>query len=74
MSPSQLRKTAYHEAGLAVAAMHLERRIRKVTIVEGEDYLGAVLYERWRNFHPHIDLTPNTRDRLEKGSCLRWPG
>jgi hypothetical protein len=39
---TQLEKTAYHEAGHAVAAVRLGIRIASVTIDSGEDYSGRL--------------------------------
>jgi hypothetical protein len=39
---AQLRATAYHEAGHAVAAIRLRTGIRHATIVQGQDTLGHV--------------------------------
>lgn len=50
-TPSRLERTAYHEAGHAVAG-HLEGRpVRYVTIQPTEQTLGECCFYRWR---PHI--------------------
>jgi hypothetical protein len=38
--PSQLKRTAYHEAGHAVVSFALRRAVRRVSIVPGEEFLG----------------------------------
>jgi Peptidase family M41 len=64
----QLRATAYHEAGHALADWRLNAApIRRVSIVPGEDTLGHVLNRKLALTDAHIyDLSPRVRDRLER--------
>jgi len=63
----EIEATAYHEAGHAVAAFHVGRAVRAITIAPGEGYLGRVWHYpvtgKW--LQPDIELTSRTRDYLE---------
>ena len=62
----ELRYTAYHEAGHAVAAWQEGIRFRSVSIVPKGDALGYVLHNRPpRWFQPDIASDRRTRDRCE---------
>src|SRR3990170_4851648 len=66
--PSRLERTAYHEAGHAVAAYKLRRRISRVSIVpDPEDgTLGHCSYSQlWNDFNPEIYDDSKTTQRLE---------
>jgi ATP-dependent Zn protease len=59
--------TAYHEAGHAVAALHLGRVVKTVSIVPDEETFGRVAHYpitgKWLQPDVHIDA--RTRDYLE---------
>lgn len=63
-------KSAYHEAGHAVANLYLKLPFRKVTISGNKDYLGAVICDRLsKAFAKRVeleDLTPVHFDRIER--------
>lgn len=48
----QLRATAFHEAGHAVAAFHLGIVVKRVSIVRGEDHNGLVSSSLPKGFDP----------------------
>lgn len=62
----RLRATTYHEAGHAVAALALGRRVRSVTVVPDAGRLGACTFAKMpRRFQPDAKLGPRTRASLE---------
>lgn len=44
----QLAATAYHEAGHAIMAWYLNRKIKSVSILKNEDSLGRTNYKGWK--------------------------
>jgi len=64
--PKRKVKTAYHEAGHAVARVRLGLPIRKVTIVEKDDSYGHVAFQYPKWFKPDtMELTPSRRIKIE---------
>ena len=66
--PSKLERTAYHEAGHAVAAYDQRRRISRVSIIPDfeEGTLGHCSYSQfWKDFHPDINDDSKTRGHIE---------
>jgi ATP-dependent Zn protease len=71
----KLEKTAYHEAGHAVAAYFLDRKFKKVSIVEYENCAGHVLYPHWHpRFRPDISGGPRTNDLIDKPVLVSFAG
>jgi len=64
-----LERTAYHEAGHAVAAYVFKRPIDKLTIVPDADSYGAAHYRAgwFDHLKPDVQITIRTRERLEAG-------
>lgn len=59
-------KTAYHEAGHAVARVRLGLSIKKVTIVEKDDSYGHVAFQYPKWLKPdRMELTPSRRIKIE---------
>jgi hypothetical protein len=71
---SKLKRTAYHEAGHAVAAYALRRAFRSVTIVPGEDFLGKIWLTKLSTFHPEYDNSSKTNRRVEEGIIINYAG
>jgi len=62
----ELRATAYHEAGHAVAAWHEHLPIRAVSVIADDDTLGRVHHPPSpASFRPDIDAGPRARTRIE---------
>ena len=71
----KLEKTAYHEAGHAVAAFLLRKRFSYVTIESGEDSLGHIILKRFRDsFQPDVDEISKIRRPLEKDIMISLAG
>ena len=63
----KLERTAYHEAGHVVAAYFVRRGFSYISIEPGEDSLGHVVYQKFRDsFRPDYDKKIKTRLPLEK--------
>lgn len=62
--PNQLRATAYHEAGHAVACWKMRMAIRKATVAPDDDSLGHVSRYPCPAFHPDYKTNPKTIVRL----------
>ena len=63
----RFEKPAYHEAGHVVAAYCVRRGFSYVSIEPGEDSLGHVVYQKFRDsFHPDYDEKIKIRPLLEK--------
>ncbi len=68
LRPSKLERTAYHEAGHAVAAYDQRRRISRVSIIPDseEGTLGHCSYSQfWKGFDPELNYNSKTRPRIE---------
>jgi ATP-dependent Zn protease len=65
---SRLERTAYHEAGHAVAACIYHRRFRHATIVPNKEQgsLGHCLYTELHNFHPDMEQDRRTLAWIER--------
>lgn len=68
------RATAYHEAGHAVIALRLERRIKSATIVPRDNYLGCVQYGKWGRGQPDAHLTQRVVEKLERDILCAFAG
>jgi ATP-dependent Zn protease len=56
MASRKLVDTAYHEAGHAVAAYAMRKRVESVTVIPEDEYLGCVRYHGFPEwFRPDID-------------------
>lgn len=74
---SELKSTAFHEAGHAVACLELGRGFRYVTIVPDPDdnSLGHVKFTRWRlQFDENSPLTPRLQQTLERDIVIAMAG
>ena len=67
-------RSAYHEAGHAVACYLLGRRFKRVTIVPDHESHGKVFPHRLRNFHPDTSTTLRTRQRIETEITILFAG
>ena len=75
MKRKKVEKTAYHEAGHAVAAFYMKRSFRYVTIEPEEDSLGHIMYKKFRDsFNPEIDPDREIRKPLEKAIITAFAG
>ena len=71
----QLRETAYHEAGHAVAAYCCQIRFKEVTIIPDEDSLGKLVSsKRPKSFQPDINQDTKTRLRIERETIVYFAG
>src|ERR687888_424968 len=72
----EIEATAYHEAGHAVASWHLGRAVKKVTIVEGEDFLGRVQHYpvggKW--LQPDVEINSRTVHYFETAITILLAG
>jgi ATP-dependent Zn protease len=68
--PTKLERTAYHEAGHAVAAYSLRWKIIEVSIVPDPDSLGHVTRTPLKDFHPDDDTRFSTLRKGEKEIIL----
>lgn len=59
-------RTAYHEAGHAVANYDLGLAIKEISIIPDDDSLGRVKGSTFNDFNPEIDTDSRTRYRAEK--------
>ena len=50
----RLRRTAYHEAGHAVACLSLRRAFKDVSIISTEDSEGRLIHRDWGTFEPDL--------------------
>lgn len=74
-SEQRRRATAYHEAGHAVAAFIVQRGFRKISILEDEETLGRVLYQKWRkDFDPSVIDPERARRQIEKAIVTAYAG
>src|SRR5687768_10085396 len=67
--------TAYHEAGHAIAAWHLDLKFKHVTIIPEEESLGHLLHSKppkW--FRPDIEDTDRIRMRGERHIIVSLAG
>jgi ATP-dependent Zn protease len=72
---ARLLRTAYHEAGHAVAALLVRRRFKYVTVEPGDDNLGHVLYRRWgESFDPDLNSDSRTERRIENAVFTAFAG
>lgn len=72
---ADLRRTAVHEAGHAIAAFMLGRSFRDVSVEEGDESLGRVRCHApgaW--FQPDIEFDGKTRRRIEDEIVIFWAG
>jgi len=75
MKRKKVEKTAYHEAGHAVAAFEMKRSFRHVTIEPDEESLGHIMYTKFRDsFRPDIDSYSKIRNPLEKAIITAFAG
>ncbi len=71
----KLQSTAYHEAGHAVVAFLLRRRIiRKVTIVPEGDTLGHICRSVDKGFNPEWDTGLEAERKLKKEIMICFAG
>jgi len=72
---TRLERTAYHEAGHAVAAFELRRAFRHISIEPREESLGHVLYAQWsKHFQPDQDSSARTRNEVERAVICAFAG
>jgi hypothetical protein len=73
MAP-RLKRTAYHEAGHAVAAYLLNRDFKSVTIIREGDTLGQCSLTKLDDFHPDINSDHGTLAHLEEYMIMLHAG
>ncbi len=70
-----LRRTAYHEAGHAVAAYVLRRRFTNLSIVEDEYTLGRVSFAKHHpKFQPDVMSFDESRSQIERDVMISAAG
>lgn len=62
----KIERTAYHEAGHAVASYHLHVAFSYISITPDEDSWGHVKHPKLSNFKPEWDDSPIVADRIER--------
>ena len=68
-------RTAYHEAGHAVAAYLMHRRFKHITIVPEGDVLGRVKFSLPNSFRPdHLDTDRRNEKRIETEIIIELAG
>ena len=68
-----MEKTAYHEAGHAVASYLRRRRILKVSIIPEDDSLGRCYYMKWdlmKTEEGWIELSNNEKHRRRRETII----
>ena len=72
----KIERTAYHEAGHAVASYHLRVAFSSLTIIPEEDSFGHVLHPKsiFNNFEPEWDNSLKVRDRAERMILVSFAG
>lgn len=70
----KLKKTAYHEAGHAVASYELHIPFTYITIIPEEDSLGHVKHPELHNFNPEWDNSLRVIDRAERMIICSFAG
>ncbi len=68
--PSQLERTAYHEAGHAVVAFHLRVKVVSVSIIREDGSLGRVHHKYPSAFTP--DLRDDSRAKRRVETEIIW--
>ncbi len=66
MATARLKRIAYHEAGHAVAAYALNRRVRSVTVIPDGDILGYNIYGKGLTIQPDVEVDGRTRNEIER--------
>jgi hypothetical protein len=75
MKRKKIEKTAYHEAGHAVAAFYMKSSFCYITIEPDEESLGHVMFKKYRDsFNPEIDSDRIIRKPLEKAIIIAFAG
>jgi hypothetical protein len=75
MTEHSMKLTAYHEAGHAVVAYYLHRRIRHVSIIQSKDELGHMLRGKGPDLKSaEWEISNGIRDRLEDSAMISWGG
>lgn len=69
-----LRQVAYHEAGHAVAALLVHRRVLEVVAVPAADADGCVRMRNWMEFNPEWEITPTTVSRAKRAIFVTVAG
>jgi ATP-dependent Zn protease len=69
-----IEKTAYHEAGHAITALHLNIPFTKVSIVSKEDYLGYVSTKPPKWFSPDSDNSYRTYNFINNRVMFAFSG
>ena len=62
----RLKDIAYHEAGHAVAAFALNRRVRSVTVAPQGNILGQNVYGKGLTIQPDVGVDGRTRNEIER--------
>jgi len=69
-----IKQTAYHEAGHAVMAYILHLRLKEVSIIPTDDYLGVCIGGKRGNIDPEWDSSHKTRVELERRAMQALAG
>ena len=70
----RIERTAYHEAGHAVASYHLHVAFSFITIIPEEDSLGHIKHPKLNNFDPECDNSLKIVDRTERRILVFFAG
>jgi hypothetical protein len=74
MTPTLLKRVAYHEAGHAVIAFDARRSFSSITTIPDSDYLGCCFLRTLRSFHPDYDDTRRTKVEIERLMLICYGG
>lgn len=73
----KIEMTAIHEAGHAVICFLSQIRFNYVSIIPDEDWLGVLTHPKGvygKNFDPECDVTPRTKDKIERHAKAYFAG
>jgi len=74
----RLERTAFHEAGHAIACIGVRKAFKNVTIVPSEEYAGVIQpHRKWLNFDPSMtsyDWDPKELNRIRKDIFISLGG
>jgi hypothetical protein len=72
---SRLERTAYHEAGHAIACIKLKRPFKQVTIIPKDNSLGHLQpHDKPKSIQPEVETSGRTRSWLEREILITLAG